>query len=51
LIKNAEIDVKIHNNLRLAQKHYNNQHIFAIEIAKVNKNVFCFFEANATDPY
>jgi glycosyltransferase involved in cell wall biosynthesis len=48
LIKNAEIDVKIHNNLRLAQNITTTTDIFAAEIAKVNKNVFVL--ANAIDP-
>jgi glycosyltransferase involved in cell wall biosynthesis len=48
LIKNAELDKKIFNNLKLAQNITTTTKIFADEISKVNKNVYVL--ANAIDP-
>lgn len=48
LIKNAELDKKILNNLRLAQHITTTTDIFADEIRKVNKNVYVL--PNAIEP-
>ena len=48
LIKNAELDKKIMNNLRLADNVTTTTSIFAQEISKLNKNVFVL--PNAIDP-
>lgn len=48
IIKNAELDKKILNNLRLAEYVTTTTDIFAKEISKVNSNVFVL--PNAIDP-
>ena len=48
LIKNAEIDKKILNNLKVAENVTTTTSIFASEIGKYNKNVFVL--PNAVDP-
>lgn len=48
LIKNAELDKKIFNNIKLAQNVTTTTKIFADEISKANKNVYVL--ANAIDP-
>ena len=48
IIKNAELDKKILNNLRLAENVTTTTEIFAKEIAKCNKNVYVL--PNAIDP-
>ena len=48
LIKNAELDKKILNNIKLAEYVTTTTDIFAEEIAKFNKNVFVL--PNAIDP-
>lgn len=48
LIKNAELDKKIIENIRLAQYVTTTTSIFAKEISKINKNVFVL--PNAIDP-
>lgn len=48
LIKNAELDKKIMNNLKLAQNITTTTDIFASEISKLNKNVYVL--PNAIDP-
>ena len=48
LIKNAELDKKILNNIRVAQNVTTTTSIFATEISKYNKNVFVL--PNAVDP-
>ena len=48
LIKNAELDKKIENNLRVAQYVTTTTGVFANEIKRLNKNVFVI--PNAIDP-
>ncbi len=48
LIKNAELDKKIFNNIRLAKNVITTTDVFASEIAKTNKNVYVL--PNAIDP-
>jgi glycosyltransferase involved in cell wall biosynthesis len=48
LIKNAGLDVKIANNVKVAQNVITTTNIFAEEIKKVNKNVYIL--PNAIDP-
>lgn len=48
LIKNAELDVKILNNIRVARNVTTTTNVFAEEISKYNKNVFVL--PNAIDP-
>jgi hypothetical protein len=48
LIKNAELDKKIVNNIKLAQNITTTTDIFANEITKLNRNVFVL--PNAIDP-
>lgn len=48
LIKNAELDVKILNNIRVARNVTTTTNIFADEMKKYNKNVFVL--PNAIDP-
>lgn len=49
IIKNAELDKKILNNLRLAENITTTTDVFAKEISRVNKNVFVL--PNAIDPH
>ena len=48
LIKNAMLDLKIENNLKVAENITTTTSIFANEISKLNKNVFVL--PNAIDP-
>lgn len=48
LIKNAELDIKILNNIRFARNVTTTTNLFADEISKYNKNVYVL--PNAIDP-